>query len=332
MNRISFVAVSLGLVMLGFLAYHFAGLDAEPVVVTLTPGPPQPRVTPQEAGIDSQALETAVEFAGKHNTRALLVGHGGHVAFEKYWDGTGADTAVETGFAPVLMALAVGTAMNDRLIVNLDAPVSNYLADAGAPDAAITLRQLLAQDASGLSLDDSTDLLAAVLERVTAQPYPQLVAERLWSPLGGGSLEFRTGAGSRRPQGVNAGCCLRARVADWMRVGELLAHDGVFEGNQFTPPHYVSLMLKPGRKDSPRGFFTRVDGDFATADVAWLEGSDGQRLWIVPSLRLYILRVGAAPAAGWDEAMIPNSIIRGTSGWRPRSASDKVDPDKFAPH
>ena len=121
-----------------------------------------------------------------------------------------------------------------------------------------------------------------------------------------GSLEFRAGDSRRRPDGVVAGCCVRARVADWMRLGELLAHDGVFEGNQFTPPRYVSLMLKPVHKDSPRGFFTRVDGDFAAHDVAWLEGPNQQRLWIVPSLRLSILRIGdAPPSQGWDEAMIP---------------------------
>ena len=71
----------------------------------------------------------------------------------------------------------------------------------------------------------------------------------------------------------------------------------------------------------------------AAADVAWL--ADGtQRLWVVPSLRLVILRVGDAPdeADGWDEVMIPDSIIRGTSGWQPRSVGEGLDPKKFAPH
>ena len=30
--------------------------------------------------------------------------------------------------------------------------------------------------------------------------------------------------------------------------------------------------------------------------------------------------------------MIPDSIIRGTVGWQPRSVSEGVDPNKFAPH
>jgi len=57
-------------------------------------------------------------------------------------------------------------------------------------------------------------------------------------------------------------------------------------------------------------------------------------LWIVPSLRLTILRVGDEPpeSQGWDEAMIPDSIIRGTSGWQSAKVGEGVDPSKYAPH
>jgi CubicO group peptidase (beta-lactamase class C family) len=182
-----------------------------------------------------------------------------------------------------------------------------------------------------LSLEQSTDLLALLLERITTQPYQTLVAQRLWMPLGGGSLEFRQGKSRLRAEGVSAGCCLRARTGDWMRVGELLLNDGIYEGNQLTPPRYVELMMKPAHKDAPHGYFTRVDGSFADR-VVWLEGSRQQRLWIVPSLRLTILRVGGEPGRGWDEAMIPDSIIRGTSGWRPPAPGQGTDPNKYAPH
>ena len=75
-------------------------------------------------------------------------------------------------------------------------------------------------------------------------------------------------------------------------------------------------------------------GTFAAHDVAWLESAGKQRLWIVPSLRLTILRVGDEPPAsqGWDEAMIPDSIIRGMSGWQPSAVGEGVDPKKYAPH
>jgi CubicO group peptidase (beta-lactamase class C family) len=119
-----------------------------------------------------------------------------------------------------------------------------------------------------------------------------------------------------------------------MRIGEVLANDGVFEGTPLAPPHFVSQMLKPAHAESPLGLFTRVDGEFATPGVARLEAAGKQRLWIVPSLRLVVLRVGGEPPANqrWDEASIPDSIIRGTAAWQASSVSEGVDPKKFAPH
>jgi CubicO group peptidase (beta-lactamase class C family) len=174
--------------------------------------------------------------------------------------------------------------------------------------------------------DVNADILALALANRLEKPFDKLLAERIWQPLEAGEFSLAHGA--------RAGCCMRARIGDWMRIGEILANNGVFEGNQMTPPHYVGLMLKPTYADSPIGFFTRVGGTFAAHDIAWLEDTGKQRLWVVPSLRLVILRIGGEPPAdkGWDEAMIPDSIIRSTHGWQPASAGEGVDPGKFAPH
>jgi CubicO group peptidase (beta-lactamase class C family) len=334
MRRRAYILVFAGLLLGGAALYYFVGNREKTLAVKLVPGPSQPRVSLGEAGVDPQAVEAAVSYAAARNTRALVVGRGGHIVFEKYWGDTTFDTLVDPGFTPVLTALAVGTAMNDRLIMSLDAPLSDYLPDADATRGAITLRELLAQDPVGMPIGENTDHLAFVLERMTKQKYSDLVVDRLWKPMEGGPLEFRVADNGLRPGGVSAGCCVRARIGDWMRIGEMLAHDGVFQGNQFTPPRFVQLMMRPAHRGSPRGYFTRVDGGFAAQDVAWLEGLGKQRLWIVPSLRLTILRIGDAPpeSAGWDEAMIPDTIIRGTSGWQPRRANDTPDPKNFAPH
>jgi CubicO group peptidase (beta-lactamase class C family) len=356
----------------------FAGAEAVAysaprLEVSAQPGPPQPRVSLGEAGMDPKGIAAAVAYADGRNTRALLVGRGGHIVFEKYWGETTLDSEADvSGFAPVLSALVVGTALHDRSIPHLDVPIGEYLADwHDDPRGAITLRQLLAGD-SGLAtpgwpwprtlaaryfvgdslrstllswplevarhegmspVDVDADVLAIVLTEVLKQPYPALLVERVWKPLGGGEFSMGQDGASSGGQ-VRAGCCLRTRIGDWMRVGELLANDGVFEGNQLAPPRYVSLMLKPTRKDSAHGFFTRVDGAFAAHDVAWLEATGKQRLWIVPSLKLVILRIGTEPSAdkGWDETMIPDSIIRASSGWQPASAREGVDPNNYAPH
>jgi CubicO group peptidase (beta-lactamase class C family) len=127
---------------------------------------------------------------------------------------------------------------------------------------------------------------------------------------------------------------MTARLGDWMRVGELLAKDGVYEGNELAPRSFVAQMRTPPSKDAKYGFYLRVNGGFAAHDVVWLESDGKQRLWVVPSLDLVILRVGDEPprAKGWDEKMIPDTIIRGTSGWQSAQVGADIDPNKFAPH
>jgi CubicO group peptidase (beta-lactamase class C family) len=355
-----------------YVVVMFAGADAvayqEPrIVVAMTPGPPQPKVSPAEAGIDMAGIQAAVDYAGARNTRALIIGQGGHIVFEKYWDDSSLETPVDlSGFTPVLSALALGAAMNNERSINLDAPLGGYFDGwADDPRGAISLRQLLTRS-SGFAKPDTwpwpgtraaryalsadlrplllawpldtslrqgespaalnADILALALANKLEQPFDKLLAELIWRPIEGG--EFSMARGDR------AGCCIRARLGDWMRIGEVLANNGVFVGNQLTPPRYVGLMLQPTHPDSTIGFFTRVGGTFAARDVAWLESAGKQRLWIVPSLRLTILRVGDEPpeSQGWDEAMIPDSIIRNVSGWQPRAVGEGVDPKKFAPH
>jgi hypothetical protein len=322
MKNVAWSVLVLALAAAAFMIFRSGESPRDRIVVTLVPGPPQPKVSPAEAGIDLAAIQIAVDYAGKRNTTALVIGRGGHLVYEKYWgDSTLETQASASRFGRVLVPLLVGTAMNDRLIVSLDEPVSNYLPElAGTPAGKGTLRDHL-----GERVEDSTpgslELLTRVLEKVTQQPFESLISERLWKPMGAGTFSVRR-------QGSEVG----ARIADWMRIGELLANEGVFEGNQYTPPRYVALMQKPTHNHSPLGLGMNVGGAFA-ADVAWL--ADGtQRLWVVPSLRLVILRAGDEPdeADGWDEAMIPDSIIRGTSGWQPKSVGEGVDPKKYAPH
>jgi hypothetical protein len=331
MRKLQFGMTALALVLLGFSLARFVDGDGKPVTVHLVPQASPPRVPPGEAGIDPAALNAAAEFAGKQHTRALVVGRNGHIVFEKYWGDTRFDSAVETGFEPVLVPLVLGTAFSDRLVHSLDEPLANYLPNLGEPRKNYTLRELLAGDHADVTVAEATDLLAQTLEGVTRQPWQTMVAQRLWAPLGGGDLVFHEGDSKRRPGGVSAGCCLRARIEDWMRVGELLLNQGTYEGNELMPPRYGELMMTATHKESPRGFFTRVDGQFADK-VVWLDGSDKQRLWIVPSLKLTVLRIGGEPSSGWDEAMIPDSIIRGTSGWHPPVPGQNVDPKLFAPH
>jgi len=49
---------------------------------------------------------------------------------------------------------------------------------------------------------------------------------------------------------------------------------------------------------------------FAAPDVIYFDGFGGQRVYIVPSRRLVIVRTGDI-APDWDDAKLPNLLIRG---------------------
>lgn len=333
MNKLGVLAVG-AFALLLLAIYWFSDPMPEPVVVPLTAGPSQPRIPPGEAGIDPAALEAAVAYAGDRNTHALIVGRNGHIVFEKYWGDTNFDTPVKlSGFTPVLVAIAAGSAMNDRLVPGLDAKFSTYVPGfAEGSSSKKNLRELLSQDDINSDMGWGLNVAAEAIERVTKQSYETVVSERIWKPMEAGTFTMERRA-AEGPGAVRASCCMTARVGDWMRLGELLANDGVYQANELTPPKFVTTMLTPTTKDSKHGYLVRAGGEFAAHDVAWLESEGTQRMWLVPSLDLVILRIGEDPpkAKGWDEAMIPDSIIRGTSGWQ-SATGQGVDPNQFAPH
>jgi CubicO group peptidase (beta-lactamase class C family) len=320
------IGAACALALLAVLAIYQLTKPAKPIEVRMAAGPAQPRVSAADAGIDMAAIEAASDYAGRRNSRALLIARGGHIVYERYWDGATLDTPARFDeLTPTLTALLLGSALNDRLILDIDLPLSRYLP--GHDDGGgLTVRSLL----SG----QDVETLALVLETVTKLPFETLVAERLWKPMGGGNVSFAVRTAAPREGRANASCCMTARIGDWLRIGQLLARDGVFEANQYTPPGFVSAMLRPTHRDAAHGHFVRVNGIFATRGVAWIGGRDHQRLWLVPSLDLVILRLGDDPSSeeGWDEALIPDSIIRGTTGWRPAGGGEKTDPKQFAPH
>jgi hypothetical protein len=63
---------------------------------------------------------------------------------------------------------------------------------------------------------------------------------------------------------------------------------------------------------------------YATSDVLVVDGG-GNRLWLVPSLQIAILRTGGQLASDWDDGRIPNLIIRGARDFVPAAARPGAD-------
>jgi hypothetical protein len=89
-------------------------------------------------------------------------------------------------------------------------------------------------------------------------------------------------------------------------------------------PDYASYM-RLGLHQSPGAT------PYATSDVLMIEGG-GNRMWLIPSLQIAILRTGAAPAADWDDGRIPNFVIHGTRDFVPAAARPGADLRQLVPN
>ena len=329
--------------------------------------PPAPRETPEQESLERSALEAAAAYAGEHDSMALIVSRHGYIVFERYWRGSSFDTPVDAqGLTRLLPALATGVAISHRVIGWPDEPIGAFISEwAQDPRGAITVRNLL-QSSSGLAgspralratdlpgavlglalaappgsvrVDQPADpqLLALVLERASKERFAHYLSRVLWRRVGAADATLWLD----HPGGTaHADCCMLAHQGDWIRVAELLLHDGNYAGAEVIRPGWVTLMRSPGKADPQYGAYLRVGFDaagaaaYALPDVFVVSGPGGNRLWLVPQLQLAILCTGDPRGrdAHWDDARIPNLIMRGARDYLPPAARPGADISKIVP-
>ena len=329
--------------------------------------PAPPREPPESELLNAQALNAAAEYAQSHRSLALIVSRHGYLVFERYWSGTRYDTAMESGaLARMLTALAAGAAIAQRSIGWPDEPIGYVLPDLSQdPRGAITVRNLL-QLSSGLApredsqgsadiisahlqqplaakpgerwQDQSADaeVLAHVIARATHQRYAQFLSQAIWSRLGAADasvwLDHEAGAAH-----VDRGFI--AQQGDWMRVGELIAGNGRYQGEEILSPRWIPQLLQPCAANGNYGSYIRLGAhdppgrtSYAVADTLILQGG-GHRLWIIPSMQLVILRTSERADAGdWDDARIPNLIASSARDYVPPAARPGADLRQLVPN
>lgn len=166
----------------------------------------------------------------------------------------------------------------------------------------------------------NSQILGLVLERATGQRFGQYLATKLWQPIGAQEAQLWLD----RPNGnAKPFCCLFARSQDWLRVGQLLLNSGKVNQQQIVPAKWIKKMvtsdgvepfygyhiwLKARTQDGP-GYTKRATETFLADDMFYLDGWGQQRVYIMPSQELVVVRVGEKPKA-WDDAVIPNTLIR----------------------
>jgi CubicO group peptidase (beta-lactamase class C family) len=280
--------------------------------------------------------------------------------------------------AKMVVGIVIGRAIAQGHIRSVDQPVSDFITEwKGTDKEGPTIRQFL-QNSSGISrftyndfkpwsqtmreylsehhedilinetrLDYppgseydysmiTSDVLGLVIERATGQRYADYLGHNLLKPIGatGGTVYVN------RPGGLaHTGCCLMLRAESFVRIGALMARDGVWEGIRLLPEGWVQETVTPSPANPHWGLHMWIGKPcvkrlrwfpersqpvgvmhsecYLADDLFLFDGSGNQAMWIVPSKDLVVLRFGPPPTrrpgepGEFDNSMLPNTIIRG---------------------
>lgn len=150
----------------------------------------------------------------------------------------------------------------------------------------------------------STTLLCSVLN-TKAGKGPNLPREALFAPLGLASAVLEVDS-----TGVPVcSSYLWATPRDWARIGKFALDDGVVEGQRLLPMGWMeqSTTVKPVDETDAVGMGASwwvnelPDGALVEPslprDAYWASGHDGQRMFVIPSADLVVVRMGFSPEA-----------------------------------
>ncbi|MGD9712264.1 MAG: serine hydrolase domain-containing protein [Thermomicrobiales bacterium] len=265
---------------------------------------------------------------------ALLIVRNGELAYERYAEGFDPRTPLHAwSVSKSITSMAIGFALQEGLLTSLDQTVGELLPDR-IPDgadprvASITLEQLLtmtagwawdsrinfARTAETDDLDvmllrplqcepgscfeyDSgcSNLLAAIIEQVTAQHMVEYLRPRLFEPLGIDSPEWIVTV-----DGVNrggGGAFLTPR--QMARIGQFALQGGVWQGERLLSLRWFARSTSPqssgesylsganiGTGDYGYHWWTATPGEFTGFAAI---GYGGQMIYVVPELELVVV-------------------------------------------
>lgn len=166
----------------------------------------------------------------------------------------------------------------------------------------------------------NTQILGEVLEQATGERYADYLSTRLWQNLEANDAKIWLD----RPQGnPKPFCCLFATPRDWAKVGQLFLAQGKVDDKQIIAPAWLDKMIQPSSLESKYGYHiwlkARTQGKpgvydrtasqpFLAQDTIYLDGKSRQRVYIIPSHDLVIVRIGEEPKQ-WNDALIPNTLV-----------------------
>ncbi|MDA7423235.1 serine hydrolase domain-containing protein [Thalassococcus lentus] len=146
----------------------------------------------------------------------------------------------------------------------------------------------------------NTALLGRAIERLYNRPVQDVLSDLIWKPAGASDAYWRNVPDTEI---ASAWCCLYARPADWLRVGQFLLNNG--GDTPFLPAALHQAFLFPDLDPETRsaghyGWHVRHDvldrpGQQVQGPFTYLMGHGGQVVYLVPSENAVVVRFGDEP-------------------------------------
>ena len=191
----------------------------------------------------------------------------------------------------------------------------------------------------------------ALQRRLSKETFEQYLNRRVLKPLGI-TLEWRIRCPDGNPQ-LGGGGAMTAR--DWAKFGEFMRSNGRWDGKQVIGKEQLAEILKgtpqnPAygltwwlKKPVPEAIIHRIPilegdlGDIVNSnrlpeDLYMAAGAGKQRLYVIPSLKMVVVRQGDIRAGrSFHDDEFLNRLLRGETGeaaspGRPRTASGEEQP------
>ena len=172
----------------------------------------------------------------------------------------------------------------------------------------------------------NSQILGILIERASGKRYSEYFSEKIWSPLGSRDAFFFV---DRHDGMVHTDCCMWASIRDMIRIGEMLMNKGLFKNKEILPKGWVEQMITPSEPNNNYGMqiwlgneyeerraydarltmYANYHGEpYVTDDLFFMDGIGKQRMYMIPSESLVILRTGDN-SPDWDDSKLPNLIL-----------------------
>ena len=217
-------------------------------------------------------------------TVAFVIIKDSTLLFEQYWEDYSPHSRSNSfSMAKSIVSLAIGCAIDDGFIKNVDQPVNDFYPEfKGYNGKALTLRHLLTMSA-GVDFDEAysspfspttklyygddlqqialgmkeieepgihfiyqsgvTQLLALIVEKATGENNSSYVSRKLWTPLN--AEEDALWSLDKKDGIEKAYCCFNSNARDFARFGQLILNKGNWNGKQLVSESYIKEATTP---------------------------------------------------------------------------------------